>query len=128
MASVVDLSSILQHHRGIVIFDKSLPPRAKACALTSSYPGSLHKGFPSYEEAEAYILEHGCNSFFVNQEVPSDRKLCGENLGRTFGFLVLTNRSINEGQTFWVLTACLSSGVYGVGLEQVGRAAVKAEE
>jgi hypothetical protein len=30
---------------------------------------------PSYEEAEAYMREHGCTNFFVDQELPSERKL-----------------------------------------------------
>jgi viroplasmin and RNaseH domain-containing protein len=60
--------------RSLLLSRLLITSRAKACALTSSYPGSLHKGFPSYEEAEAYMLEHGCNNFFVDHELPSDRK------------------------------------------------------
>ena len=48
--------------------------RPKACALTTGYPGSLHKGFQKFEDALAYMHEHGKIDFFIDHEMPPVRK------------------------------------------------------
>lgn len=52
--------------------------RAEAHALTTSFPGSLHKSFKDYDDAVAYMNAHGKVEFSVDFEPPPLRTLSGK--------------------------------------------------